>query len=552
MVEGRSREGCRVQRVRYRLDGRKRRSSDEQSDIARGHGECRRLGGVSPRPAQRAFLRPHGLQVLQERRRPVRRRDEEGGRAIPSATWASPAADVDGVVGDKTWSALPQGQPELAPTGTDGQTPGTFVDHGKHLRFHPEEMGYANGVNNSNDQIYFRVIIVGDEDVPKEDVKPFVPRTSRARTARPSRPSSTTTPGRPGRAAGSSAGGRTRPTTAPPAATGRSPSSRWSTAATPPKWSSTAKSPPDAASLTRARNGGGGGIRTHGRLPFTRFPSVPIRPLSHPSRVAPFWCRKGSRRVGFDPRCVPGSAACAARFLGSEVTVGSCATGAREPGQARDGAAFIGIAGVPQIAWPSPHSPRTDHEPIRWAAWTRWRPSLPRSSTWRTRSCGPRPRPSTVPASRARASCTRSGSGTANGCGAGSPRRRSSLKAKHLARMPMMSLTYWRPNHDTCTRPLPHGVGRHAGGAGGVVGALQRGARIRSAMCPRSSPPGPSPAAPAFGALELEPVAIRVMEGSTMVGRRRAAARMAGGLSAVSSLTRPGRRSRLRLAELMQ
>mgnify|MGYP000888633166 FL=1 len=32
---------------------------------------------------------------------------------------------------------------------------------------------------------------------------------------------------------------------------------------------------------------GGGGIRTHGGLPLTRFPSVPIRPLSHPSRVAP-------------------------------------------------------------------------------------------------------------------------------------------------------------------------------------------------------------------------------------------------------------------------
>ena len=32
-------------------------------------------------------------------------------------------------------------------------------------------------------------------------------------------------------------------------------------------------------------HGGGRGIRTLGRLPFTRFPSVPIRPLSHPSRV---------------------------------------------------------------------------------------------------------------------------------------------------------------------------------------------------------------------------------------------------------------------------
>ena len=31
-------------------------------------------------------------------------------------------------------------------------------------------------------------------------------------------------------------------------------------------------------------SGGGSGIRTHGGLPLTRFPSVPIRPLSHPSR----------------------------------------------------------------------------------------------------------------------------------------------------------------------------------------------------------------------------------------------------------------------------
>ena len=31
---------------------------------------------------------------------------------------------------------------------------------------------------------------------------------------------------------------------------------------------------------------GGSGIRTHGGLPHTRFPSVPIRPLSHPSETA--------------------------------------------------------------------------------------------------------------------------------------------------------------------------------------------------------------------------------------------------------------------------
>ena len=44
-------------------------------------------------------------------------------------------------------------------------------------------------------------------------------------------------------------------------------------------------------------------------------------------------------------------------FPAGEVMTGSCATGAREPGQARNGAAFIGIARVPQIAWSSPQSP---------------------------------------------------------------------------------------------------------------------------------------------------------------------------------------------------
>jgi len=38
------------------------------------------------------------------------------------------------------------------------------------------------------------------------------------------------------------------------------------------------------------------------------------------------------------------------------VVAGSCATGAREPGQDRKVAAFIGIACVPQIAWSPPLS----------------------------------------------------------------------------------------------------------------------------------------------------------------------------------------------------
>ena len=55
--------------------------------------------------------------------------------------------DVDGVVGDKTWSAL-QAHETLAPTGTDGYEPGTYVDHGKHLRFDANAAGYGNGINN--------------------------------------------------------------------------------------------------------------------------------------------------------------------------------------------------------------------------------------------------------------------------------------------------------------------------------------------------------------------------------------------------------------------
>src|SRR5207245_1468820 len=38
---------------------------------------------------------------------------------------------------------------------------------------------------------------------------------------------------------------------------------------------------------------GGSGIRTHGEFPHTRFPSVPIRPLSHPSSAP----RAASKRV---------------------------------------------------------------------------------------------------------------------------------------------------------------------------------------------------------------------------------------------------------------
>ena len=63
-----------------------------------------------------------------------------------------------------------------------------------------------------------------------------------------------------------------------------------------------------------ANTSGGGGIRTHGRLPFTRFPSVPIRPLSHSSSsllrigggpaVLSRAAVESSARVGRIPICV--------------------------------------------------------------------------------------------------------------------------------------------------------------------------------------------------------------------------------------------------------
>lgn len=81
--------------------------------------------------------------------------------------------EVDGIVGDMTWSAL-QGHTTYAPEGTDGYPAGSYVERGKELRFHPTEMGYANGMQNENDQLYFRVNIVGDVDVPPEEVRPFV------------------------------------------------------------------------------------------------------------------------------------------------------------------------------------------------------------------------------------------------------------------------------------------------------------------------------------------------------------------------------------------
>ena len=145
-------------------------------------------------------------------------------------------------------------------------------------------------------------------------------------------------------------------------------------------------------------SGGGGGIRTHGGLPLTRFPSVPIRPLSHPS-----WSggQASPSRARRDARQPIGSAIVPL----SEVTVGSCATGSRESGQDREVAAFNGVACVPQVAWPSPQSagrsaPVINDEPGRLPGPWPWSTDRAPPAAW------PTPRtPGSDPSSASRPPC---------------------------------------------------------------------------------------------------------------------------------------------------
>ena len=109
--------------------------------------------------------------------------------------------------------------------------------------------------------------------------------------------------------------------------------------------------------------GGGGGIRTHGTFRFTRFPSVPIRPLSHSSSlsVAELCChsrslteptRRPVRHGRISERTRSAPWVVWVPYLFWQVVVGSCATEACEPSQGRKAAALSGTLSVPQVAWP--------------------------------------------------------------------------------------------------------------------------------------------------------------------------------------------------------
>jgi hypothetical protein len=92
-----------------------------------------------------------------------------------------------------------------------------------------------------------------------------------------------------------------------------------------------------------------------------------------------------------------------------------------------------------------------------------------------------------------------------------------SLKARHLAGRPMMSLNYWRPNHDTCSTLCRTSWDDTPAGRQALWERFSE-APAPLGYVPSIIPAWTSPAAPGFGALQLEPVALRVMEGSRMAG----------------------------------
>jgi hypothetical protein len=92
-----------------------------------------------------------------------------------------------------------------------------------------------------------------------------------------------------------------------------------------------------------------------------------------------------------------------------------------------------------------------------------------------------------------------------------------SLKAKHLEVVPRMSVTYWHPNHDTCTASCT--VAWESTDAERQAGWT----RFAEAPAPVGYDPSiipawDSPSAPAFGIVRLEPIALRVQDGSAIAG----------------------------------
>jgi Pyridoxamine 5'-phosphate oxidase len=91
----------------------------------------------------------------------------------------------------------------------------------------------------------------------------------------------------------------------------------------------------------------------------------------------------------------------------------------------------------------------------------------------------------------------------------------NSPKARDLAANPRVSITYWEPSHDTCTAHCDTTwdntpEGKQAGWVRFLNGPEPVG------YDPKVVPKWPSPDAPEFGVLRLEPLLLRVMPGALM------------------------------------
>ncbi len=92
-----------------------------------------------------------------------------------------------------------------------------------------------------------------------------------------------------------------------------------------------------------------------------------------------------------------------------------------------------------------------------------------------------------------------------------------SPKARHLAHQPLMSLTYWAANHDTCSAEcavewIDDPDGKRAGWEKFATAPPPVG------YDPSIIPPWTSPEAPAFGVIKLTPTRLHVMPGSVLAG----------------------------------
>jgi len=92
----------------------------------------------------------------------------------------------------------------------------------------------------------------------------------------------------------------------------------------------------------------------------------------------------------------------------------------------------------------------------------------------------------------------------------------SSPKAAHLAHERRMSLTYWAPNHDTCTADC---VTSWHDDLPSREQLWQRYVEAPAPLGydPKIVPGWESPASPSFGALQLVPSRLRVMPGSRLL-----------------------------------